>query len=147
MKKRISWIFLLGVLLIPGTHAEETAFELYELGFAEPRFVAEALQTMLGGKGTVTPDVKGRRLLVMATKEQHRRIKELIVQLDIVPQNVRIDVRFDGMERARDQGFGVSGSRRVILDGDKTRSSITLSPEIHSRITDRRQNVTQTRMV
>ena len=142
-------IFLCLLTLLPVSYAqqEQTRVEIYPLGFADAPSTLEMVRKVIGPTGTVTLDELNRRLIVMATDEQHAQLAGVLTQLNVAPKNVRIEVRFNEASTRRHSGAGVTAGGGIVLGSGGTRTTLAVLPRLESTTTVLSSDVTQTLLV
>ncbi len=118
------------VLLLPTTAAPIPEFRAYDVGFADPSNSVAAVSAMLGADGRVFYDASTRRLMVLAPSNRLDQVGALMAQLNVVPRNVRIEVRYRGQGQDAERGVSVSGHGKVTVGNQPTRSKVTIRPQI-----------------
>jgi type II secretory pathway component GspD/PulD (secretin) len=115
---------------------EQSHFEVYSLEFADAQSALEIVKAIVGPTGNVSLDEANRRLLVVATKEKHAQVEDMMRKLNVPPKNVRIEVRFLESSSRQDVGAGMEGAGEVVRDEGITRTRIKVKPRIeHKTIT------------
>ncbi len=129
----------LAVFVVPGLdslYADERITKVYPLGFADEEALEEYTAAMIGDEGRFVIDRSGRRLIIAASPEQHRKIAELLDALDQPPRNVLIDVRFIETGREHQSGLEIGGDGEIVLGGPGTAGTIVLGTMVHHRTAD-----------
>ena len=99
--------------------------ETYPLGSAEPNSTVERIRLLLGGgTGQVMFDRANNTVVVMATADQHLRIKELLrSNVTFHPRNVQIAVRIIDRGAAVDRGIAVGVTSTNVASPYPTRQT------------------------
>lgn len=111
---------------------EQTTFETYSIGFADPRAAEDTVRAIVGPGGSVVLDERGQRLLVVTTPQRHSQVAQVVRKLSVPPKNVRIDVRFrsQGERRASGASLGVKGQVSRIEGISHT--TIRMKPQVEN---------------
>jgi type II secretory pathway component GspD/PulD (secretin) len=91
----------------------------------------------------VALDRKGHRLIVSGTLDQHAEVRDLVRKLNVLPKNVRIDVRFGDTGGSDRFEAGVSGGGAVIYDGQDVGGRIEVNPRLQNTTVTRSSQTTQ----
>ena len=130
MKKVFIAILFLTLRLFAQTRPAANTFEVYPLGSSDAGAMQQTVLAIAGPDGTVTVDEKNRRLLVLATPDQHAKIAELFSKTAVVPMNVRIEVSFSSGEMVDEKAVGVSGAGAVEIEEGITHVQWKIRPQI-----------------
>lgn len=108
--------FLLAVVG-PASAQSGQSVENYPLGAGVPPAVVEQIRTLVStGGGQVIDDRVNNRLLIMATADQHRRIKQMLQPfITLTPRNIQILVRIVDRGSSSDRGVGVSAQGALVV--------------------------------
>jgi hypothetical protein len=128
------YAIVLFALTMEGTAApqEQNHFEVYSLGFADAQSAVELVKAIVGPTGNVSLDEANHRLLVVATKEKHAQVADMMQKLNVPPKNVRIEVRFIGSSGRRVVGAGMKTSGEIVRDEGITRTTIKMKPRMEN---------------
>lgn len=148
---RVPRVIVALFLAAAGLRAAEPAaavFEVYPLAFSDPASTEQAVRALVGQNGTVTRDAANDRLLVVAPREIHAQIAEVMRNVAVIPKNVRIDVSFDGQTVTQDAGasLGVVGSG-VVREEGITHTVFHVKPQVRNTTTETSSRVTQSLLV
>ncbi len=133
MKRLILMFLFLSMRTFAETAPAVNSFEVYPIGLSDGPAIETMAKAMVGADGTVTLDAKNQRLLVLATKEQHQRIAELVLKTAVSPKNVRIDVVFSRGETEKEKGASVTGSAGVEREDGITHVRWKIKPQVIDR--------------
>jgi type II secretory pathway component GspD/PulD (secretin) len=125
----------------------QSRFEVYDLGFADAQSAVEMVKAIVGPTGSVSLDAANRRLLVVATDEEHVQVKSMMRKLNVPPKNVRIEVRFIESSRQRNVGAGIGDSGEIVRDEGITSTKIRVRPRIENTTVTASSDVTQILLV
>jgi len=126
---------------------EQSRFEVYPLGFADAQSAVEMVQAIVGPTGSVSLDEANRRLLVVATKERHSQVADMMRKLNVPPKNVRIEVRFIGSSSQRNVGAGMETAGEIVRNEGITRTTIKVKPRIENKTITASSDVAQMLLV
>ena len=112
------------------------SFEVYPIGFSDGAAMEQMAKAMVGADGTVTLDAQNRRLLVLATPEQHKQIAALVSKTAVSPKNVRIEVTFSGGEIENERGAAADGQVGVGREDGVTHVKWKVRPQVVDRSVD-----------
>lgn len=133
--------------LVVAVRAAEPAphrFEAYSVAFTDPAAAEEMVRAIVGEDGSVAVDAKGQRLLVLTTEERHRRIADVIRQVNVPPRNVQIEVRFDGAGASAQSEASVSADGHVVVEDGVTHSRVKIKPKLMNETTTSSRQAVQT---
>jgi len=122
-------------------------FEAYPVGFADPDTVERMAKAIVGDDGTALVDPKTHRLFVLATEEEHARLKDMVASLSAPPRNVRIEVAFTGRAELREREASISAGGAVVAGGGDVRGRIRIQPKVIDSLSRSSSDVTQTLLV
>ena len=141
----IGLLVLLAAVSAPA--AEQTVFRTYPLGFMDPATIEPILVKLAGSEGSVVMDEPNRRALVVATEAAHEQIAQVLKEVDTMPRNVRIDVRFEGGTSSRESSASVDVSGGVIREEGFNRTIFKVQPQVQQKSLTATKNVQQTLVV
>lgn len=128
------------------TSAPPTRFQVYVLHAPITEAIEQTIRHLAGPDGQVNLDPPNR-LLVVASDENHRRIADAIRQLDVVPVNVRLTVRYERAARDERKEASVRGSGEVVYEGGVTKTRIHVKPRIQDEVATSSEHTAQTLLV
>lgn len=133
MKRGVLVLLFAAITAMAQTAPKENSFEIYPIGLSDGAAIETMAKAMVGADGTVTLDAKNQRLLVLATKEQHQKIAELVSKTAVSPKNVRIDVVFSRGDTEKEKGAGVTGGGSVEREDGITHVRWKIKPQVIDR--------------
>ncbi len=142
--KKLLIAVLLAFVPVLGAPAADT-IEVITLQFADPESTALTLRELYGAEGLSVMRAGGK-LVVRGQEDQIQAVRDLLRQLDVRPQNVRIDVAFRGEGAAREREASVTGDGNVVVTQDGPQIRFRLKPRLQHQTTTTRQSTTQTLM-
>jgi len=147
MKTRRLIVAVLTLCAVAAAAEPQTHFKVYKLPFSDVAKIGAIAKSLVSENGKVVVDADGKRLIVLATAEQHAQIAGLVKELNVPPRNVRIVVRFLDTATQTESAFGVRGSGGVLITERGTHGRLKLKPQLKHQRTDMSSNVQQTLMV
>lgn len=130
MKRIVIFFLFAAACAFAQTKPAANTFEVYPLGLSDGVSMEQMVKAVVGAEGTVTFDEKNRRLLVLATPEQHRQIAGMFTKTAVSPKNVRIEVVFSGGEIQTERGAGVGGQVGVVREEGITTTRWKVRPQV-----------------
>jgi type II secretory pathway component GspD/PulD (secretin) len=109
---------------------EEIIFRVYPLENEISRASLARLKTKVGSNGRVIYKSADKKLLVLATEEQHLQIALLVARLDEPVRNVRVVVTFRGAKKKKTGGASVSGSGKVKVTRQGKNYRFKITPQV-----------------
>lgn len=148
MKAR--WV-LWGLLLtaaqaLAQSETAATKFEVYTLHAPVSEAVEQTIRHLAGPEGQVTVEPP-YRLLVVTTEENHQRIADAVKQLDVMPVNVRLTVRYARTAREVQKEASVGGTGEIVYEGGIAKTKIRVKPRIQDETTVSSERTAQTLLV
>jgi hypothetical protein len=148
MKVLAVWIlFSLISSFVWAQSAPPTRFEVYPVSYADLYATQESVHAVVGAEGSVVMDKSGRRLLVVATEEQHVQVSNLIARLNVIPRNVRIDVEFRGVAREQLQSASLNANGGVKRTEGISTTSFKVKPRIQNETISLSSRISQSILV
>ncbi len=95
--------------------AADTVFEIIELRYRTPEELLPVLRPLVEPEGTI--GATQNKLVVRATRENMRELRQLVTQLDTAPRQLLVSVRQDGNRNSTTRARGVAGKGKF---GDVT---------------------------
>lgn len=144
MKMRGGWL-VLGVLIVSAVATKASddvqTLKIYPL---DPNNAAliEAVRGLVGTNGLVTLDRANSRVLVITTTDKHQRLRQAMSALNVVPRNVRVEVRFQQAGGRQEQDASLQGRGAFLADPLK-KGSIRLRGAAADRTTLTSADTTQ----
>ena len=127
--KPILLVFALAVS-VSAAPVSSPRFEAYSRGSGDPAAMESMVKTLVVEDGNFVLDLKGNRLLVITTDENHEQIKGIVGQLSAPPANVKIDVAIRSASAGSSSEASVSGSGDIQFENGVTSSRIKLFPKL-----------------
>ena len=140
-------IILLALTARVCAQQEQSRFEVYPLDFADTQSAVEIVKAIVGPTGSVSLDKANRRLLVVATRERHAQVADMMLKLNVPPKNVRIEVRFIGSSSQQDEGAGIDAAGGIVRSEGITRTTIKVKPRIENTTITASSDVAQILLV
>ena len=100
----------------------------FSVQYADIEELRETILLLVGSQGRVTVNRARRQLIVMGDPELMTPIEDLIKQVDILPKNVRIRVRFDDRGSSRHSEAGLKSKGAVVIKNGDVTGNVTVKP-------------------
>lgn len=139
-----AWALLLMAMAMGSVAADNRVMETYPLYTPEVAVVVSVAESVASPGSRVLYDKTGGRLLILATAEDHVRLREVLNGINQPLPNVRIEVSIKESGQQELSSIGVSGEGTVVVTDDDTEVSGTVKPRVQSRAERRSRGVKQT---
>jgi len=145
MKAPVLGVVVVSVVLCTVRAGDD--FKVYTLTAPAPEEVVGMLKGMCGPEARLVYDSRGRRLMVYGSSNDHERISQALLKINLPLKNLRIDVVTTEAVSEKKAGAGVSGSGNLVLGSGGTRGSVRLTPRIENTSVSAESSTRQTIMV
>ncbi|MBP7275979.1 MAG: hypothetical protein KBA51_07230 [Kiritimatiellae bacterium] len=124
----------------------EPSVRFYPVGVGDPAALVRMAHAMIGEDRPIVWDQAGRRIMALATADEHVRLSKLFQAAAAPPRNIRVDVWFDEHEEGSRTEAGVRGEGGVVLGSGGAHGQLILRPNLQAQ-TDTRQRQTAQMLV
>jgi type II secretory pathway component GspD/PulD (secretin) len=104
------------------------SLQTFPIQYADLEDLRRTLEPLAGEQGRVTVNRAGRQLVVMAPPHVMQAIEALVNQLDTLPKNVRIRVRFDDAFASRLTEAGARTKGVLVVKNGDVDGKVTVNP-------------------
>jgi type II secretory pathway component GspD/PulD (secretin) len=120
----------------------------YSLGLADGPNAVTVITNMLGADARVVFEPGTRKLLIIASSNQHAIAAMIIKELNVPPKNVSITVNFRGMGNSDRTSASVTGGARVTRSKQGgTQTTIRFNPDLVDQHSETTSNTRQQLLV
>ncbi len=142
---RMGGVLAAGLLTLAATaETDRRVMQAYPLFTPEVVAMISVAESVLGPGSRVIHDRTNGRLLVLATDDDHARLRETLEAINQPPVNIRIEVAIEEDEREQLTAVGVSGDAEVRVEDDRVEARGRVAPRIQARDDRRRRTMRQT---